>query len=42
VWTIDHRAGMELAVELGVAAVITNRIHELLDVLGRRGARAAC
>jgi glycerophosphoryl diester phosphodiesterase len=35
VWTIDRREDMELFLELGVDAVITNRIGELVEVLER-------
>jgi glycerophosphoryl diester phosphodiesterase len=35
-WTIDRRADMELALDLGVDAVITNRIGELVALLGER------
>jgi len=36
VWTLDRREHIEWALELGVDAVITNRIHDLLEL------RAAC
>lgn len=35
-WTIDRRADMELALDLGVDAVITNRIGELVGLVGER------
>jgi glycerophosphoryl diester phosphodiesterase len=34
VWTIDERRDMELFLDLGVDAIITNRIAALLDLLG--------
>lgn len=36
VWTLDRREHLEWALEAGVDAVITNRIHDLLEL------RAAC
>ncbi len=38
-WTIDRRADMELALELGVDAVITNRIGALVGLIGERERR---
>jgi glycerophosphoryl diester phosphodiesterase len=35
VWTVNHPADMDLARELGVDAVITDRPNELLRRLGR-------
>jgi glycerophosphoryl diester phosphodiesterase len=35
VWTIDRREDMQRVLELGVDAVITNRIADLVDVLER-------
>jgi glycerophosphoryl diester phosphodiesterase len=35
VWTIDRREDMQLAVEAGVDAVITNRVAVLIDLLER-------
>jgi len=36
VWTIDERADMELLLDLGVDAIITNRLATLVDLLGAR------
>ena len=41
VWTIDERAGMELALDAGVDAVITNRIRDLVALLAARHPEAA-
>jgi glycerophosphoryl diester phosphodiesterase len=35
-WTLDRRADMELALDLGVDAVITNRIGDLVALLGEQ------
>lgn len=35
VWTVDHTADVELCVELGVDAIITNRPRHVLSLLGR-------
>ena len=35
VWTIDRRADMQVFLDLGVDAVITNRIGDLVDLLER-------
>jgi glycerophosphoryl diester phosphodiesterase len=35
VWTVDERADVELCVELGVDAVITNRPGRVLEIIGR-------
>ena len=35
VWTVDRRADVELCIELGVDAIITNRPRRVLDALGR-------
>jgi glycerophosphoryl diester phosphodiesterase len=35
VWTIDRREDMQRCLELGVDAVITNRVAELIDLLER-------
>jgi glycerophosphoryl diester phosphodiesterase len=41
-WTLDRRADMELALDLGVDAVITNRIGDLVALLSeRQNGRAA-
>lgn len=34
-WTVDERADMASVVEAGVDAVVSNRIRELMDFLGR-------
>jgi glycerophosphoryl diester phosphodiesterase len=36
VWTVDHTADVELCLELGVDAIITNRPRHVLAVLGRQ------
>lgn len=36
VWTIDERSDMELLLDLGVDAIITNRLATLVDLLGAR------
>lgn len=43
-WTVDRREAMELVLDRGADAVITNRIGRLVELLGEReeGARAAC
>lgn len=41
VWTVDHTADVELCLELGVEAIITNRPRHVLEVLGRTPAAAA-
>ena len=41
-WTIDRRADMERLLDLGVAAVITNRIRDLLELLSERAVEEAC
>jgi glycerophosphoryl diester phosphodiesterase len=35
VWTVDHAADVELCLELGVDAIITNRPRHVLGLLGR-------
>jgi glycerophosphoryl diester phosphodiesterase len=35
VWTVDRSADIELCLELGVDAIITNRPRKVLDALGR-------
>ena len=35
VWTVDRTADVDLCVSLGVDAIITNRPHHVLDLLGR-------
>jgi glycerophosphoryl diester phosphodiesterase len=35
VWTVDEKADVELCVELGVDAIITNRPGRVLEILGR-------
>ncbi len=35
VWTVDEPADVELCLELGVEALITNRPREVLKQLGR-------
>jgi glycerophosphoryl diester phosphodiesterase len=35
VWTVDEPADVELCLELGVEAIITNRPREVLGQLGR-------
>jgi glycerophosphoryl diester phosphodiesterase len=42
VWTIDERSDMQYFLDLGVDAVITNRVADLVDVLGARGLEKAC
>jgi glycerophosphoryl diester phosphodiesterase len=41
-WTIDRRADMERLLDLGVDAVITNRIADLLELLAARDVEEAC
>jgi len=36
VWTVDHTADVELCLDLGVDAIITNRPRHVLAVLGRQ------
>jgi glycerophosphoryl diester phosphodiesterase len=35
VWTVDHTADVDLCLELGVDAIITNRPRHVLELLGR-------
>lgn len=42
VWTIDEPADMALFLDLGVDAVITNRIAELVGAIGSRRPERAC
>jgi len=35
VWTVDRQADVDLCIELGVDAIITNRPRRVLDALGR-------
>jgi glycerophosphoryl diester phosphodiesterase len=35
VWTVDHDADVDLCLELGVDAIITNRPHSVLRRVGR-------
>jgi len=41
-WTIDDPDTMELALDYGVDAIITNRIHDLVGLLAGREVREAC
>jgi glycerophosphoryl diester phosphodiesterase len=41
-WTIDRRGDMERLLDLGVDAVITNRIGDLLELLAARDVEEAC
>jgi len=34
VWTIDERSDTELFIEMGVDAIVTNRVAALVELLG--------
>ncbi len=38
VWTVDEQSDVDLCLELGVDAIITNRPKAVLEQLGRTGA----